>query len=175
MFQKELGRLSRRLTLIAIIIGVTVWALATFEPHVSEHFPNAILLALSTLVAVTPEGLPATLTLSLAMAVQRLTSRGVLAKRLNVIETLGNVSVICTDKSGTLTQNQMTVREVWVARQRLKVTGVGYEPKGRFIPSPAKTHNEKDFLNLLEAALSCNNALVNPPGPEHPTWTRRKA
>ena len=137
MFQKELGQLSRRLTLIAVIIGGTVWALATFEPHVSLHFPNAILLALGTIVAVTPEGLPATLTLSLAMAVQRLTSRGVLAKRLSVVETLGNVSVICTDKSGTLTQNQMTVREIWVARRRLKVTGVGYEPKGQFIPSPA--------------------------------------
>ena len=120
---------------------------------------------------MTPEGLPATLTLSLAMAVQRLTSRGVLAKRLNVIETLGNVSVICTDKSGTLTQNQMTVREVWVARRRLKVTGVGYEPKGQFIPSPADTPFEKDFFSLLEAALCCNNARINPPGPEHPNWT----
>ena len=172
MFQKELALLGRRLTLIAVIIGVTVWALATFEPHFSSHFPNAILLALGTLVAVTPEGLPATLTLSLAMAVQRLTSRGVLAKQLNVIETLGNVSVICTDKSGTLTQNQMTVREVWVARHRLKVTGVGYEPKGQFIPSPVDTLYEKDFLSLLEAALCCNNARVTPPaGPEHPTWT----
>jgi magnesium-transporting ATPase (P-type) len=171
LFQKELRLLSRRLTLIAVIIGGTVWALATFEPHVSQHYNNAILLALGTLVAVTPEGLPATLTLSLAMAVQRLTSRGVLVKRLNVIETLGNVSVICTDKSGTLTQNQMTVREVWVARRRLKVTGVGYEPKGQYIPSPADTPYEKDFLSLLEAALSCNNARINPPGPEHPHWT----
>ena len=171
LFHKELGLLSRRLTLIAVIIGGTVWALATFEPNISRHFPNAILLALSTLVAVTPEGLPATLTLSLAMAVQRLTSRGVLAKRLNVIETLGNVSVICTDKSGTLTQNQMTVREVWVARRRIRVTGVGYEPKGQFIPSPVDTIYEKDFLNLLEAALCCNNARVNPPDPEHPNWT----
>jgi magnesium-transporting ATPase (P-type) len=170
-FQKELGRLSRRLTWIAIIIGGTVWALATFEPHISQHFPNAIQLALGTLVAVTPEGLPATLTLSLAMAVQRLISRGVLAKRLNIIETLGNVSVICTDKSGTLTQNQMTVREVWVARRRLKVTGVGYEPKGQFIPSPADSPYEKDFLKLLEAALCCNNARISPPGPEHPNWT----
>jgi len=171
LFQKELGLLSRKLTLIAVIIGGTVWALATFEPHVSQHFNNAILLALGTLVAVTPEGLPATLTLSLAMAVQRFTTRGVLAKRLNVIETLGNVSVICTDKSGTLTQNQMTVREVWVARRRLKVTGVGYEPKGQYIPSPADTSFEKDFLSLLEAAVCCNNARINPPDPEHPHWT----
>ena len=171
LFQKELAKLSRRLTLFALIIGCTVWALATFEPHVSIHFHNAILLALGTLVAVTPEGLPATLTLSLAMAVQRLTSRGVLAKRLNVIETLGNVSVICTDKSGTLTQNQMSVREVWVARRRLKVTGVGYEPKGQFIPSPENASYEKDFIRLMEAALCCNNARINPPDQGHPNWT----
>jgi magnesium-transporting ATPase (P-type) len=171
MFQKELGLLSRRLTWIAVIIGGIVWALATFEPHVSQHFPNALLLALGTLVAVTPEGLPATLTLSLAMAVQRLASRGVLAKRLNVVERLGNVSVICTDKSGTLTQNQMTVREVWVARHHIKVSGAGYEPKGQFIPSPADTPYEKDLISLLEAALCCNNARINPPGPEHPNWT----
>ena len=171
LFQKELDHLSRRLTLIAVTIGGIAWALATFEPHVSKHFPNALLLALGIIVAVTPEGLPATLTLSLAMAVQRLTSRGVLAKRLNVVETLGNVSVICTDKSGTLTQNQMTVREVWVARHRLKVTGVGYEPKGQFMPSPANALYEKDLLRLLEAALCCNNARINPPGPEHPNWT----
>jgi magnesium-transporting ATPase (P-type) len=171
MFQKELDRLSRRFTWIAVIVGGVVWALATFEPHISRNFPNAILLALGTLVAVTPEGLPATLTLSLAMAVQRLTSRGVLAKRLDVVERLGNVSVICTDKSGTLTQNQMTVREVWVARRQLRVTGAGYEPKGQFVPSPADTPYEKDLLRLLEAALCCNNARINPPGPEHPNWT----
>jgi Ca2+-transporting ATPase len=171
MFKKELDHLSRRLTLIAIIIGGIAWALATFEPKVSHHFPNALLLALGTIVAVTPEGLPATLTLSLAMAVQRLSSRGVLAKRLDVVERLGNVSVICTDKSGTLTQNQMTVREIWVARHRLKVTGVGYEPKGQFIPKPANALQEKDLLSLLEAALCCNNARVTPPGPEHSNWT----
>jgi P-type Ca2+ transporter type 2C len=170
-FQKELAHLSRRLTLIAVVIGGIAWALAMFEPKIRQHFPNALLLALGTIVAVTPEGLPATLTLSLAMAVQRLTSRGVLAKRLDVVERLGNVSVICTDKSGTLTQNQMTVREIWVARHKLKVTGVGYEPKGRFLPSPTNTPYEKDLFNLLEAALCCNNSRINPPGPEHPTWT----
>jgi len=170
-FQKELERLGKILTWAAVIIGGIVWSLANYEPNVSSHYANPLLLALGTIVALTPEGLPATLTLSLAIAVQRLASRGVLAKRLNVVETLGNVSVICTDKSGTLTQNQMTVREVWVAHQKLQVTGVGYEPKGQFIPSPANNPFEKDLLTLLEAALCCNNARVNPPTEEHPTWT----
>jgi Ca2+-transporting ATPase len=156
---------------VAVIIGGLVWAVANYEPHVTNLYDNPLLLALGTIVALTPEGLPATLTLSLAIAVQRLAGRGVLAKRLKIVETLGNVSVICTDKSGTLTQNQMTVREVWVARHRLQVSGAGYEPKGQFTPSPQNKSFEKDLFSLLEAALACNNARLNPPNPEHPTWT----
>jgi magnesium-transporting ATPase (P-type) len=79
--------------------------------------------------------------------------------------------VICTDKSGTLTQNQMTVREVWVGRQRLKVTGVGYEPRGSFTPEPRDQAWGPDLTGLLEAAWSCNNSRLNPPSTEHPTWT----
>ena len=144
-----------------------------YEPTIEERVEiHPILLALGIIVAITPEGLPVTLTLSLARAVQRLATRGVLCKRLSIVETLGNVSVICTDKSGTLTKNQMTVREVWVARQKLQVSGVGYEPKGQYQPNPLGTLYEKDLNALLEAAMSCNNARVNPPSPEHPTWTR---
>jgi P-type Ca2+ transporter type 2C len=170
-FHLELQRLSRRLTAVAVVVGGIAWALATFEPHISQHFPNPVLLALGTIVAVTPEGLSATLTLSLAIAVQRLASRGVLAKRLDIIETLGNVSVICTDKSGTLTQNQMTIREVWVAKHRLQVSGVGYEPKGQYMPSPENSSYNRDLVTLLEAGLCCNNSRLSPPNQDHPTWT----
>jgi magnesium-transporting ATPase (P-type) len=170
-FHVELQKLSLRLTIIAVIIGVIAWALASYEPHISENFPNPVLLALATIVAVTPEGLSATLTLSLAIAVQRLASKGVLAKRLDIVETLGNVSVICTDKSGTLTQNQMTVREVWIARKRLQVTGVGYDPQGKFLPSPENGPLEKDLVILLKAGLCCNNSRLNPPDQDHATWT----
>jgi Ca2+-transporting ATPase len=168
-FQQELDRLSGRLSLIAIGIGAFVSLISLSEPKVKEIHP--ILLALGIIVALTPEGLPVTLTLSLARAVQRLTTRGVLSKRLSIVETLGNVSVICTDKSGTLTQNQMTVREVWVARQKLQVSGVGYEPKGQYYPSLTGEACEKDLTALLEAAMCCNNSRINPPSAEHPTWT----
>ncbi|HEY5158414.1 MAG TPA: cation-transporting P-type ATPase [Anaerolineales bacterium] len=170
-FQKELIHLGNILTIVAAFVGTIVWALANYEPNVSSHYANPLLLALGTIVAVTPEGLPATLTLSLAMAVQRLAGRGVLAKRLNIVETLGNVSVICTDKSGTLTQNQMTVREAWVSGHKLQVTGVGYEPKGQFIPLPQGKSYEKDLLALLEAGLCCNNARINSPTTERPYWS----
>jgi potassium/sodium efflux P-type ATPase len=105
------------------------------------------------------------------MAVQRLAQHNVLAKKLSIVETLGSVSVICTDKSGTLTQNQMTVREIWVSRQRINVSGVGYEPKGGFSPSPEGKPVEEDWKQLLRAALLCNNARVVPPSLEHPQWT----
>ena len=168
-FQKELNRLSRVIAWIALSIGGIVAAVGYF----SLGFPirEVTLLALGIVVAVIPEGLIATLTLSLAAAVQRLAQRGVLAKKLSTVEKLGLVSVICTDKSGTLTQNQMTVRDIWVARKRIKVTGVGYEPKGSFIPEPKGQSWEKDLLCLLEVAASCNNARVNAPSLEHPTWT----
>jgi magnesium-transporting ATPase (P-type) len=168
-FQKELNKLSKVTAWAALLIGAIVAGVGYF----SLGFPmrEVTLLALGIVVAVIPEGLIATLTLSLAVAVQRLSQRGVLVKKLSTVERLGLVSVICTDKSGTLTQNQMTVRDIWVARRRIKVTGVGYEPQGSFIPEPKGQSWEKDFLCLLEVAASCNNARVNAPSLDHPTWT----
>jgi Ca2+-transporting ATPase len=82
----------------------------------------------------------------LAVSVQRLAQKGVLIKKLSILETLEHVSVICTDKSGTLTQNQMTVRQVWVGGKPLVVTGAGYEPKGEFVPDPGSEAAERDLL-----------------------------
>jgi Ca2+-transporting ATPase len=168
-FQKELNQLSKVTAWIALGIGLIVIAVGYF----SLSFPvkEVTLLALGIIVAVIPEGLIATLTLSLAAAVQRLAQRGVLAKKLSTVEKLGQVSVICTDKSGTLTQNQMTVRDIWVAQKRIKVTGVGYEPLGSFSPDPQGQIWEKDLLSLLEVASCCNNSRINPPSMEHPGWT----
>ena len=168
-FQKELNRLSK----FSAWVGLGMGALVVTVGYFSLEFPikEVTLLALGIMVAVIPEGLIATLTLSLAVAVQRLAQKGVLAKKLSTVEKLGQVSVICTDKSGTLTQNQMTVRDIWVARRRLKVTGAGYEPEGRFSPDPTRQTWEKDLLSLLEVAMCCNNARINPPSMEHPGWT----
>jgi Ca2+-transporting ATPase len=168
-FQKELNQLSKFTAWIALGIG----AIVVVVGYYSLKFPvkEVTLLALGIVVAVIPEGLIATLTLSLAAATQRLAQKGVLAKKLATVEKLGQVSVICTDKSGTLTQNQMTVRDIWVAQKRIKVTGVGYEPQGSFLPDPKGQAWEKDLRRLLEVASCCNNARVNPPSMEHPGWT----
>jgi potassium/sodium efflux P-type ATPase len=168
-FQKELAHLSKITAWVALFVGVIVAVIGYFD--LGMPWMEVSLLALGVAVAVIPEGLVATLTLSLAVATQRLAKRGVLAKKLSTVERLGLVSVICTDKSGTLTQNQMTVRDIWVARNRVKVAGVGYEPQGTFSPDPNGQPWEKDLLWLMEAAACCNNARVNPPSIDHPTWT----
>jgi magnesium-transporting ATPase (P-type) len=168
-FQKELNKLSKVTAWVALLIGVIVAAVGYFS--LGLQLREVTLLALGIVVAVIPEGLVATLTLSLAIAVQRLAQKGVLVKKLSTVERVGLVSVICTDKSGTLTQNQMTVRDIWVAGKQIKVTGVGYEPQGNFIPEAKGRAWERDLLRLLEAAACCNNARVNPPSLEHPRWT----
>ena len=168
-FQKELNHLSKFTAWVGLGIGAIVVIVGYFS--LGYAVKEVTLLALGIVVAVIPEGLIATLTLSLAVAVQRLAQRGVLAKKLSTVEKLGQVSVICTDKSGTLTQNQMTVRDLWVGGKRIKITGVGYEPEGDFSPDPKGQIWEKDLLQLLEVAACCNNARINRPSLEHPGWT----
>jgi Ca2+-transporting ATPase len=165
----QLRRLTRRISLLAIGLGIVVTAVSIAQ--LQMDWIEALLLGVGLVVAFIPEGLRPLVTLTLAMAGQRLADKGVLIKQMSTIETLGATSVICTDKSGTLTQNQMTVREVWVARQRLSVTGVGYEPRGTFIPLPFGLPYEADLNLLLIGALCCNNSRLNPPTPERPQWT----
>lgn len=167
--QQEMSRLTRIISLIALGLGAIVFSVGIMDVHLGTY--EAFLLAMGIIVAAIPEGLPATVTLSLAASVQRLAQKGVLVKKLSILETLEQVSIICTDKSGTLTQNQMTVRQVWVGGKPLVVTGSGYEPVGEFVPSPGTEAAEKDLSALLSAAMLCNNSRLNPPTPEHPNWT----
>ncbi len=166
--QKEMRRITRTFTLAALGIGALSFAWGVWQ----EGIPwlSAFLLAIGIIVAVIPEGLVPTLTLSLAIAVQRLARHGVLVKSLAMMETVGTTSVICTDKSGTLTQNQMTVREVWAGDRRYRITGSGYEPKGECLPAPAGPARE-DLNLLFSAGAMCNNSRLLPPAPERPKWS----
>ncbi|OGO27126.1 MAG: hypothetical protein A2136_11025 [Chloroflexi bacterium RBG_16_54_11] len=167
--QQEMSRLTRTISLIALGLGAIVFVVGIVDVNLGIN--EAFLLALGIIVAAIPEGLPATVTLSLAVSVQRLAQKGVLVKKLSILETLEHVSVICTDKSGTLTQNQMTVRQVWVGGKPLVVTGSGYEPEGEFIPSPGTQAAESDLQALLTAAMLCNNSRLTAPTPDQPQWT----
>jgi Ca2+-transporting ATPase len=158
---RELVKITRTLALLALSLGAIVFSVGISNLGLSPF--SAFILGVATVVATLPEGLPAIVTLSLAASAQRLASMGVLVKKLSTIETLGNVSIIATDKSGTLTQNQMTVREIWVAGQRFSVSGVGYEPVGEFSPLAANS--------LLTAAALSNNSRILPPSREKPNWS----
>jgi magnesium-transporting ATPase (P-type) len=169
--QKEIRVVTRVVTIIAVGIGVLffILAVAITGMQVSEGF----IFALGMIVAFVPEGLLPTVTLALAMGVQRMANRHALIKRLSSVETLGCTSVICTDKTGTLTQNEMTVRELWVAGVRLHVSGVGYAPAGVISqdgrPLPASV--QADLQTLLLGAALCNNARVLAPNHENPRWS----
>lgn len=168
--QQEMVQLSRVLSVVGLVIGVIVLIVAFNDVGLPPG--EALILAMGILVAVIPEGLSPTVTLSLAMGVQRLAQKGVLVKKLTTLEMLGNISILCTDKSGTLTQNQMTVCNLWAGGQRYQVTGSGYEPKGEIIKEDRATLNGRvDLEALLTAASLCNNARLQPPSLNQPRWS----
>ena len=115
------------------------------------------LAAVSLAVAAIPEGLPAIVTISLALGVQRMARRNALIRQLPAVETLGCTNIICTDKTGTLTKNEMTVKKVFINHSLIEVTGEGYAPKGKFI-FEKNNINTEDLELLLKIGLLCNNA-----------------
>lgn len=167
--QQEMSRVTRLLTLVALGIGVWAFSWGVWQEGIPPL--SAFLLAIAIIVAVIPEGLVPTLTLALAIAVQRLARRGVLVKSLAMMETLGTTSVICTDKSGTLTQNMMTIREIWTGGKRYRVSGSGYDPRGGFLPQPAAGPATDDLHFLLTAGNLCNNSRLLPPSAERQKWS----
>ncbi|HZW25864.1 MAG TPA: cation-transporting P-type ATPase [Gallionella sp.] len=124
---------------------------------------DMFLAAVSMAVAAIPEGLPAVLTITLALGVQRMAKRSAIVRRLPAVEALGSVTVICTDKTGTLTKNEMTVQRVIAAAQVFEVSGSGYAPHGGFAIGgrEADIADHPEALDLFRAGLLCNDAALN--------------
>jgi len=129
------------------------------------------MVAISQIVGMIPEGLPVAMTIALAVGVQRMARRSAVVRRLSAVETLGSTTVICSDKTGTLTRNELTATAVALADGReLSVTGAGYHPEGRILHGGRELDSARDpaLLALLEAAVLCNDAqLSRPGGPAH--------
>ena len=169
--QKELDKLTKQISFMAISFGVLFFVAAVFFVH--DSVAKSFVFALGMIVAFIPEGLLPTVTLSLAMAVQRMVKEHALVKRLSAVETLGCTSVICSDKTGTLTQNEMTVCNLWLPGQELEVTGLGYVPVGKIINKGKEITAAGDpALNmLLTAASLCSNARIIPPNEDNDRYT----
>ena len=177
--QKEIAVITKIVTLVAVGAGLLFFLVALLmgAMNVAEGF----IFSLGMIVAFVPEGLLPTVTLALAMGVQRMAKRNALVKRLSAVETLGSTTVICTDKTGTLTQNEMTVRQIWVARRQIAVTGVGFSPEGELqeegkrvtLSTPVAKSAPKELLlaRLLTAASLCNNTRLVSPTTATPHWS----
>ncbi|MFG3292926.1 cation-translocating P-type ATPase [Streptomyces sp. NPDC048179] len=151
--QRQVAAMARRVAGAALATGALVFALRV--PG-GQPFVDTFVFALGVMVALVPEGLPATLSVSLAIGVRRMARRHALVKQLLAVEALGSTSVVCTDKTGTLTQAEMTVVWLWANGMPRAVTGIGYAPDGE-VAEPASVQE------LLRAAALCGNARLVPP------------
>ncbi len=158
--QRQVASMAKRVAAMAIGMGTLV-----FMVRIGAHSPavDAFIFALGVMVALVPEGLPATLSASLAFGVRRMARRNALVKRLLAVEALGSVTVICTDKTGTLTSAEMTVQVAWETGREHAISGSGYSPEGG-VDEP------ETVRPLLRAAALCSNATLIAPQSARPGW-----
>lgn len=158
---RQMEKFGRELT-IAIMVLAALAFLCGWLIH-NLHVGDMFLAAVSMAVAAIPEGLPAVLTITLALGVQRMAKRSAIVRRLPAVEALGAVTTICTDKTGTLTKNEMTVQRVVTAAQVFEVSGAGYAPHGGFSVTGQEVDvaEHTDVLDLLRAGLLCNDAVLH--------------
>jgi Ca2+-transporting ATPase len=147
--QENLDRVGHMLARVAFAVVAVIVALGLFR---GQPVIEMLIFGIALAVAVVPEALPAVVTISLALGVQRLVKRNALMRRLPAVETLGSTSVICSDKTGTLTKDEMTVRRIFAAGRTYDVTGEGYEPRGLFSYAGAPVEPPSQLTLLLRAA-----------------------
>jgi len=166
--QDQLDKVGKLLVYGCILIVAAVFGLGLWRgvPPV-EMFLTAVSLA----VAAIPEGLPAVVTIALALGVRRMVQRNALIRKLPSVETLGSATIICTDKTGTLTQSEMTVRKIGLLDRTIDVTGDGYDPEGGFfIDGRSVDPGEHDLRLALRIGVLCNNASLKRGGQEGSRW-----
>jgi Ca2+-transporting ATPase len=155
--QKNLDHVGKNLAKAAGVIVVIIVGLGVFR---GQPFLEMIIFGIALAVAVVPEALPAVVTISLAIGVQRMVKRNALIRRLPIVETLGCTSVICSDKTGTLTKDEMTIRKIFVSGQVYDVDGSGYDPTGGFSLKGALVNPSGDLTALLRGATLASDARL---------------
>ncbi|MFO5475382.1 MAG: cation-translocating P-type ATPase, partial [Dolichospermum sp.] len=168
----QISRVVHIITIIALSMGVVIFLLTKLL--VGMQLKESFIFAIGIIVAFVPEGLLPTVSLALAIGVKRMAKQNALVRRLSAVETLSAVTVICTDKTGTLTKNEMTVRQLWIPNTNINVTGVGYEPKGEveilteeLRTTEAQRTRRNEVRLMLAGAALCSNARLNHPPNSH--------
>ncbi|MEJ3747026.1 cation-transporting P-type ATPase [Actinomycetes bacterium KLBMP 9797] len=167
--QRRLAGLSRALGLTAVALSAAVLALglAAGRPLV-----DMAITAVSLVVAAVPESLPAVVTLALALGARRMAGARAIPRRLHAVETLGSVTVVASDKTGTLTQGRMAVQAAVTTGGQFRVRGTGYEPAGEVSDQDGAAAGTPELLrDLARAVLLCSDATIAPPAPDRPEWT----
>ncbi|CCJ33328.1 calcium-translocating P-type ATPase, SERCA-type [Caloramator australicus] len=157
--QEKLDKLGEYLVYLILAICALVTITGILR---GENIYKMFLVGVSLAVAAIPEGLPAVVTVSLALGVQRMMRKNALVRRLPAVETLGCTQVICSDKTGTLTQNRMTVRKLYILNKEYKIAGEGYDIKGELLYEGIRVNlnNKEAFKKLLECCVLCNNSSI---------------
>jgi Ca2+-transporting ATPase len=163
--QKKLDKFAGKIAKVVVGVCVVIFALEAFDVVIQgylniEGMIQAFMSSISLAISAVPEGLPAIVTVALALGAREFARRNALVRRLSSAEGLGAVTVICSDKTGTITKGEMTVRQMYVDGKLLEVTGVGYEPKGEFKLDQDAAKPEGDAELLLRIGTLCNNAQL---------------
>jgi P-type Ca2+ transporter type 2C len=163
--QRKLDKFAGKIARVVIGVCVVIFALEAFDVVISGIFDingliQAFMSSISLAISAVPEGLPAIVTVALALGAREFARRNALVRRLSSAEGLGAVTVICSDKTGTITKGEMTVRRIYVGSRFIDVTGVGYAPKGEFKLDDAVVKPEGDAELLLRVGALCNNSQL---------------
>jgi len=169
--QKEIALTAKYDFIIAVVVGAVFFLASMLWLHVP--LSTSILFMIGVMVACVPEGLQVTVSSALAINVLKMVKQNVLVKRLSAVQTLGSVTVICTDKTGTITKGEMTVNKLWVKDRIVEVSGLGYNPVGDFTVNgePLQKLKTGSLEKLLEIAALCNGAKIDPPSDKNRSWS----
>ena len=154
--QEKLGKLGKTLGYGSLGVCAIIMLVLIF---VHDKFLDALITSVSLAVAAVPEGLPAVVTISLSLGVKRMVKKNALIRRLPSVETLGSTDIICTDKTGTLTKNEMTVTKAYVNNSEISVTGTGYSAVGEFL-SGNRPYISKELNLMLTCGALCNDSYI---------------